>query len=258
MLNYKNTSITFYVIFTLLVIYCVFFEGNFWWLLVLFIFRFIILLIGSSFLFLNFHSKAFCNNKFEKEKKIVLTFDDGPSLLTIEVLDLLKKFNVKGTFFCIGRNINKHPEILSKIIQEGHLVGNHSYNHSPYFDFYRKNRVLGEIEKTDNIIYKITGKKVRFFRPPYGVTNPSIRKALSVSNHYLIGWNIRSMDGLIKNEKIIYNRIISRISPGSIILMHDTSIQSVRVLERVLEYIKDNNYNVVTLEELLNINAYES
>jgi peptidoglycan/xylan/chitin deacetylase (PgdA/CDA1 family) len=66
------------------------------------------------------------------------------------------------------------------------------------------------------------------------------------------------MDGLIKNEKIIYNRIISRISPGSIILMHDTSIQSVRVLERVLEYIKDNNYNVVTLEELLNINAYES
>ena len=111
---------------------------------------------------------------------------------------------------------------------------------------------------TNAIIKKIIGKKVRFFRPPYGVTNPSISKALRVTKHYVIGWNIRSMDGIIKNEKIIYNRIAKRISPGAIVLLHDTSLTTVRVLEQLLLFLRANKYEIVGVEELLNIKAYEN
>ena len=258
MLNYKNTDVFFYVIFILLLLFSFFVGVNWYWFLVLLVVRFIILLIGSSLIFLNFHVKACCNNPFETEQNIAITFDDGPSPNTLLVLDLLKKYEVKATFFCIGKNIEKHPELLTKIIQKGHIVGNHSFSHSRFFDFFRKKRVLQEIENTNELIQKITGKKVRFFRPPYGVTNPSIRKALEVTKHQVIGWNIRSMDGLIKSESIIYNRIINRISPGAIILMHDTTLQSVNVLEKVLLFLKENKYKVVSLEQLLNSKAYEN
>jgi peptidoglycan/xylan/chitin deacetylase (PgdA/CDA1 family) len=258
MLNYKNTDAFFYVIFILLLLFSFFVGVNWFLFLLLLVVRFIILLIGSSLIFLNFHVKAFCNNPFETEQSIAITFDDGPSPNTLLVLDLLKKYEVKATFFFIGKNIEKHPELLIKIIQEGHIVGNHSYSHSPFFDFFRKKRMIQELENTNALILKITGKNARFFRPPYGVTNPSIRKALEVTKHQVIGWNIRSMDGLIKSESIIYNRIINRISPGAIILMHDTTLQSVNVLEKVLLFLKENKYNVVSLEQLLNSKAYEN
>jgi len=258
MLNYKNTSVFFYGIFISLVLISFFVGVNWYWFLLFLVVRFIIILIGSSLIFFNFHVKAFCNNAFETQQNIAITFDDGPSPNTLLVLDLLKKHEVKATFFCIGKNIEKHPELLTKIIQEGHIVGNHSYSHSPFFDFFRTKRVLQELENTNALIQKISGKKVQFFRPPFGVTNPSIRKALEVTKHLVIGWNIRSMDGLIKNENLIYKRIINRISPGSIILMHDTTLQSVNVLEKVLLFLKENNYKVVSLEQLLNIKAYEN
>ena len=258
MLNYKNTDVFFYVIFILLLLFSFFVGINWYWFLVFLVVRFITLLIGSSLIFLNFHVKAYCNNAFETEQNIAITFDDGPSINTLLVLDLLKKYEVKAAFFCIGKNIEKHPELLTKIIQEGHIVGNHSFSHSPFFDFFRKKRVIQELENTNALILKITGKNVFFFRPPYGITNPSIRKALEVSKYRVIGWNIRSMDGLIKSESIIYNRIVNRISPGAIILMHDTTLQSVNVLEKVLFFLKENKYNVVSLEQLLNIKAYEN
>lgn len=225
--------------------------------MVLFAVRFVILVIGSSVIGLNFHVKAFCNNPLETQKNIAITFDDGPTENTLLILDLLKKQEAKATFFCIGKNIEKHPEILKKIISEGHIVGNHSYSHSHFFDFYRKNRVIDELEKTNSIIEKVIGKKTQLFRPPYGVTNPSIRKALEVTKHKVIGWNIRSLDGIAKNKKMILNRIINRITPGGIILLHDTNLQSVKVLEQLLLILEKNNYKVVSLEQLLNIKAYE-
>ncbi len=191
------------------------------------------------------------------DKTITLTFDDGPNEATLQVLDVLKKYNVKATFFCIGKNIEKHPEILKRVVEEGHIVGNHSYSHSPFFDFYRKNRVIEEIRKTDVLIESISGGKAQLFRPPYGVTNPSIRRALEVTKHKVIGWNIRSLDGILKDEKIIFARIKNRITPGGIALLHDTS-HTVKTLELLLLHLEDNKYKVVSIEELLNIKAYEN
>lgn len=218
---------------------------------------FLIVFWGSTFIGSNYHVKTFCSNILQTEKKIALTFDDGPNEMTILILDVLKRYNAKATFFCIGKNIEIHPDILKKTIEEGHCIGNHSYSHSSFFDFYRKKQVLSEIEKTDDLIESILGKKTKLFRPPYGVTNPSIRRVIAVTKHKTIGWNIRSLDGVVKNEKFLLDRIIKRIKPGGIVLLHDTSIQTVQVLEQLLSFFQENNYNVVPLEELLNIKAYE-
>jgi peptidoglycan/xylan/chitin deacetylase (PgdA/CDA1 family) len=214
--------------------------------------------IGSALIQLNFHVKAYCHNPSETENKIALTFDDGPNQNTLQILDILKKHGAKATFFCIGKNIEKHPEILRQITADGHTVGNHSYTHSHFFDFYRKDRIVQELKETDNLILEITGRKPRFFRPPYGVTNPSIRRALALTKHLVIGWNIRSMDGVSKNTKAIFNRILKRLSPGSVVLLHDTRIETAQVLEQLLLTVAEKNYKVVPIEELLALKAYEN
>jgi peptidoglycan/xylan/chitin deacetylase (PgdA/CDA1 family) len=257
MLNYRNTNIVFLILFALLLLFSFFVTVNLSFFLILFVIRFLILVLGSSFIQLGFHLKAYCNNPLEKEKNVALTFDDGPHEMTLLVLDVLKKHNAKATFFCIGKNVEKHPEILKKIISEGHIVGNHSYNHSRLFDFYRKDKLIAEILKTDALIEKISEKKTILFRPPFGVTNPSIRRALEVTKHHVIGWNIRSLDGIIKSEKLVFNRIKRLISPGGIVLLHDTSFQSVKALENLFKFIEENQYKVVSLEQLLEIKAYE-
>jgi peptidoglycan-N-acetylglucosamine deacetylase len=256
MLNYRKINLFFLIVLLVLLALCFFVAVKWWWFLMVLGIRFVILVIGSSFISLNFHLKAYCNNPLETEKKIALTFDDGPNEMTLQLLQVLKKYNAKATFFCIGKNIEKHPEILEQVIEEGHTVGNHSYSHSPFFDFYRKNRLVEEIEKTNSLIEIITGKKAALFRPPYGVTNPSIRRAIEVTKHKVIGWNIRSLDGILKNEKIIFARVKNRITPGGIVLLHDTA-HSVNILERLLQYLDENDCKVVSIENLLKIKAYE-
>jgi peptidoglycan-N-acetylglucosamine deacetylase len=257
MLNYQKTN--FFLLAILLVLLAInfFVPVQWWWFLLVFVVRFVILFIGSFFISSNFHVIAYCSNPLETKKIIALTFDDGPNENTLLVLEILKKYNLKATFFCIGKNIETHPEILKRIIEEGHIVGNHSYSHSNFFDFYRKSRLIEEIKKTDALIESILGKKVKLFRPPYGVTNPSIRRALEVTKHKVIGWNIRSLDGIFKDEKFIFARIKNRIAPGGIVLLHDT-VHSVIILERLMLHLEQNNYKVVSIEALLNIKAYEN
>lgn len=257
MITHKKVSVFF---FTILVLFIFLYYTHFlpFWTILLFLFVWILVIIVGSFsIQSNYHVAAFCENVAITEKKIALTFDDGPNEFTLEVLELLKKYNVKATFFCIGKNIEKHPEIIKQIINDGHLIGNHSYNHSNFFDFYTTEKIQTEIQKTNTLIFELTGKKMLFFRPPYGVTTPSIAKALKKTKHHVIGWNIRSLDGTLKNENKIYNRIIKRLSPGGIVLLHDTSKHSVRVLEQFLQFLQNNKYTVISTEELLNLKPYE-
>lgn len=219
---------------------------------------FLISVVGSALISSNYHIKAYCNNAKETQKVIALTFDDGPHEMTLPILDVLQKYKATATFFCIGKNMESHPEIAKKIVENGHTIGNHSFSHSHFFDFFRQNHVVQELNDTDTIIEKVTGKKPHFFRPPYGVTNPSIRRALAITKHKVIGWNIRSLDAVIHNEKILFNRIIKRITPGGIVLLHDTSIHTVHVLEQLLVVLREKNYEVVSLEQLLKLKAYEN
>jgi len=258
MITHKNISLFFIFLLLFINILNLYITINFLWFLVLMIIWLGINAIGSARISSNYHVKAYCSNPCENQKKIALTFDDGPSEFTLEVLDLLKRQNAKATFFCIGKNVEKYPEIVKKIIEEGHLLGNHSCSHSKFFDFYNAKKITEEIQKTDELLQKYTSKKINFFRPPYGVTTPSIRRALKITGHKVIGWNIRSLDGGTKNQNLIFNRLVKRVSPGGIVLLHDTAPHSVLVLEQFLQFLQQNNYKIVSIEELLKLKAYEN
>jgi peptidoglycan/xylan/chitin deacetylase (PgdA/CDA1 family) len=211
---------------------------------------FLLILYGSFFIQTNYHLKAL--SKVRTDKKVVaITFDDGPSSFTKEVLDLLDKYNAKATFFCVGKNVEKESALFKSIIEKGHLVGNHTYSHSKDIGFSKTKTVITEIEKTDEVIEKYSGSKPKYFRPPFGVTNPKIARAINKTKHKVIGWNIRSLDTLIHDENKIHNRIIRQIRPGSIILLHDTSEKSVKVLERLLIHLDSISYRSITVDELL-------
>lgn len=255
MSKHHKTALFFISILLLLFFFT---AAGFWYYAAVVLVWISVVFVGSAFIDSNYHVKAYCNNPAETRQRIAITFDDGPNPLTPKFLEILQRHHAKAAFFCIGKNIETHPEILQQTVLEGHIVGNHSYSHAPGFDFFGKEKVLDELQQTDRLIEKYIGKKPNFFRPPYGVTNPAIRQALEITGHKAIGWSIRSFDARLKEEDLVFNRVKKRISPGGIILLHDTSEHSANVLERLLVTLREKNYEVVSLEELLNIKAYEN
>ena len=213
---------------------------------------------GAFDMKLNYFSKNICQVSTCKEKVIALTFDDGPHEKTIEVLDLLLKYKAKATFFCIGKQIEKYPKTVERILAEGHNIGNHSYSHSNWNGFFSSKKIASEIEQTNKLIEQLVKVKSRFYRPPFGVTNPNIAKAISQTNQITIGWNIRSLDTVIKNENVILERIKKRVQPGSIVLLHDTSAKTVSVLEQLLLFLQSESYKTITIDELLEISKDEN
>jgi len=216
-----------------------------------------VLVFGSFYIGSNFYLKPICSVKSD-EKKIAITFDDGPDEeITPKVLDALEKFGIKAAFFCVGKKISAHPELLKKMNELGHIVGNHTYSHSNWFDFYSAKRMTRELEQTDKVIHDLVGEKVRFFRPPFGVTNPALAKAVKKINYITIGWDVRSLDtGKGKKADKIIARIIRQLKPGSIILLHDKNPEIGLILEELVKYANDNGYEIVRLDKLINQEAY--
>lgn len=219
----------------------------------------VITTMGSFNILWNYHMPSL-NYRVENDgnqsqnKQIALTFDDGPHpIYTSQVLILLKQHHIKATFFCIGKNIEAHPELFKKIIAEGHLVANHTYNHSDFFGFYNVKKVIEELEKTNQIVKDLVGVEMKLFRPPFGVTNPSIKKALLATKHTSIGWSVRSLDTVIKTKEKILNRITQKLTSGDIVLLHDTSQLTVDVLEELLVFLKKQEFEAVRVDELLEL-----
>lgn len=233
---------------------------NIAWYFYLFLFIFWLGLTawGSYDIRLSYFAETLCGDSNNSNREIAITFDDGPHEMTEKILDLLKKFNVKAAFFCIGKQIEQKPEVFKRIISEGHIVGNHSYSHSNLIGFFSTQKMVEEISKTNSIITYFLNKNPKLFRPPFGVTNPNIARAAKQSNMKVIGWNIRSLDTVIKDDEDVFNRVKNKVAPGGIILLHDTSEKSVMVLERLLLFLQSENYKIVTIDKLLNIEAYEA
>ena len=209
---------------------------------------------GAATIQSNFHVKSICNNEQEK-LEVALTFDDGPAGdQTEKVLTVLKEYKTKATFFCIGKNIELHKEQLLKIHREGHIIGNHSYTHDFWYDLQYKNAFVEDMKKTNLLVNEITGQKMQFFRPPYGVTTPALARAVKSMNIDVIGWNIRSFD--TSNKDGVLNRVSSQLKPGSIILLHDSINDSEKILVSVLELLKEKKYSVVPLDQLISKKAY--
>ncbi|WP_366517954.1 polysaccharide deacetylase family protein [uncultured Mitsuokella sp.] len=129
--------------------------------------------------------------KDSQKRQGVLTFDDGPTELTPLFLDLLKQYEAKAIFFCIGRQIAQYPQIVQRIKEEGHLIGNHTYSHIPQNCFASTAAMTQEIQQTDALLAQL-GIVTPYFRPPYGVTNPHIAKAAKRMGKIVVGWDIRS------------------------------------------------------------------
>ena len=217
---------------------------------------FFITIVGSANIQTNYYFKSHCFGAINK-REIALTFDDGPNPeLTSKLLELLSSFDASATFFCTGKNAVAHPDLIQEISKQGHIVGNHTYGHSKVFDLFSSSQMNKEIEQTNTIINEIIGKSPMLFRPPYGVTNPMLRKALRRTNMTSIGWSLRSFDTVNKSDDVI-SKLKLKTKSGDIVLFHDTIDQTVSIVEEYLIWLKENNYKVVSLTSLLKIPAYE-
>lgn len=180
------------------------------------------------------------------ENKVYLTFDDGPTPeITQWSLDQLKKYDAKATFFCIGNNIDKYPEIFQKTIQEGHAIGNHSFNHLKGWKISTVDYVEN-VMKCNETIYKLNTEHCRLFRPPYGKIKPSQSKNLRKQGYKIIMWDIISFDfdASISKEKCLEN-VLKNVQSGSIIVFHDSIKAEGNLkytLPRTLEFLKQNGF----------------
>jgi peptidoglycan/xylan/chitin deacetylase (PgdA/CDA1 family) len=185
------------------------------------------------------------------EKKIYLTFDDGPiPKITEWVLEELKKHNAKATFFCIGDNIEKHPNIFKKVIDEGHSIGNHTFNHlngwKTSTSEYIENSSQWSMVRGQSPDSRLQTANCKLFRPPYGKIKPSQSKKLQQMGYKIIMWDVLSADydTTISPEKCLEN-VLKNTSSGSIIVFHD-SIKAFPNLEytlpKALKYWKEKGF----------------
>lgn len=195
--------------------------------------------------------RSFCRKR-TKERIVALTFDDGPnSTQTPKVLHVLKEYQAAACFFCIGHQIKGNEKLLQQMVAEGHIIGNHSYTHSNLFPLYRLSRMKKDLQACQSELERVTSQPVTLFRPPFGVTNPTIAKAVRQLGLRSVGWNIRTLDTQQPAPEKILHRIRKRLTPGSVILLHDRMPDSDRLVKQILELMKELNYTVVRLDKLI-------
>jgi peptidoglycan/xylan/chitin deacetylase (PgdA/CDA1 family) len=251
MLTFRNTSVAFLVMLVFAAMLSTFWPDGFIILLVIGISYLSLLVFGSVFVSSGFYLKAFCKGKGD-EKKIAISFDDGPDPdVTPELLDLLGEIRIKAAFFCIGKKVEGHREILARMVKEGHLVGNHSYSHSPFFDLKSSGQMAMDLGMAEMAITTATGTRPVWFRPPYGVTNPMLARAVNARGYKVMGWSIRSLDTSIKDPEKIMARIRKRWKPGAIILLHDTDKKVLTVVRMIIEEAGKRGYEIVRGDEML-------
>lgn len=193
--------------------------------------------------------KALCRVK-TAENVVYLTFDDGPDAeQTPQVLDVLKRNNAKAIFFCIGSRIAGNEALLKRMADEGHQIGIHSFSHANGFPLFGRGRMLADIRRCQQAIEQATGTMPTLFRPPFGVTNPTIGKAVKSLNLKTIGWTIRTYDTNGADHAKIARRISRQLRPGAIILLHDRLPQSAERLQMVIEAVKKAGYEVGELKD---------
>jgi peptidoglycan/xylan/chitin deacetylase (PgdA/CDA1 family) len=190
--------------------------------------------------------------KIKTEKKeVYLTFDDGPvPTLTQEILEILNQYSVKATFFCVGENIDKHPEIFKKVISEGHMVGNHTYNHLKAWKV-SENSYIDNLIKAETAIEKYAKNGKKLFRPPYGQFTRKLYKRLSMLGYQVIMWDILTKDYLPDlNVNRAYEKCIQGTDDGSIVVFHDNMKARKNALNLLPMYIiklKSEGYQFNTL-----------
>jgi peptidoglycan/xylan/chitin deacetylase (PgdA/CDA1 family) len=186
---------------------------------------------------------------------VALTFDDGPDpRSTPRLLALLREARIHAAFFCIGRRVAANPELAAQIVREGHLLANHTYNHSYLTNFFTTAHLRTELAQTQAAIEKAAGITPAYFRPPMGQSNPRTFRAAHSLKMQVVGWTIRSLDTIIANPKKIVARVTRGLHPGAVILLHDGNIPVEKLdatVKSLLDTLRALGYEVVRLDELL-------
>lgn len=191
--------------------------------------------------------------------KVALTFDDAPDTkYTPQVLDILKKYNVKATFFVVGQLVERYPNVVKRMTREGHVVGNHSYNHS-LLTRLSDEQFQSQINKTQNLLKSTIGYTPRLIRPPYGEITES-QLLWATSHHFIIvNWNVDSKDWKQLSQAQVTSNVLNHARSGSIILQHSGGgpgqnlSGTVDALPTIIESLQSKGYTLVTLPELLKV-----
>lgn len=191
------------------------------------------------------------------EPLVALTFDDGPhEPYTSQILDVLAEQGVKATFFLIGENARRHPDVVRRIAREGHAIGNHSWSH-PRLGSATTATVAEEIGRTDELLARLTGIRTTLFRPPYGHLGRSLHGADAVParrGHLLVMWSVQVDDWATDSALTVALRSLRRVEPGSIVLLHDgggNRAHTVTATRWMVGRLARQGYRLVTVPELL-------
>lgn len=244
----------FFLLFSGIVIGVSKFELSVWWLVAVVLIYIHLLVLGAIYIRWNFYLRSF--SKGPDKYLIALTFDDGPAAETEAILDILKEKNVEAAFFSIGKNADAHPDVVERWYKEGHLIGNHSYNHGFNFDWKSTAAMQRELKQTNKAISKITGKKPLLFRPPYGVTNPNLAGAVKRTRMHSIAWSVRSFDTTAKDPQQLMNRILGQLKGGDIILLHDSMAITRQILTELIDKAQQKGFTFVRVDKMLGLDAY--
>lgn len=201
--------------------------------------------------------KALCRTE-SADKVVALTFDDGPDAdSTPRVLDLLKRYDVRATFFVVGEQARQNPELIHRMVAEGHTVAGHSYYHLPQSTLWSSQRYTEELFRCNDVVARLTGLRMRLYRPPFGVTNPPIARAVKNLGLIPVGWSVRSLDTMTKDTDRVVDRVMRGLRGGDVILLHDRLENSEELLEKLLTALRTQHYTTATVDELFKIEAYE-
>lgn len=188
---------------------------------------------------------------FSAKNQIYLTIDDGPSSITDQICDLLNKYNAKATFFVLGQNVKRYPDMLKRIHKDGHLIGNHTYSHINFYKRYDKDLIIEEIKKTESIILELISYKTNYLRYPYGYYSKQGLEIAKKLGYKVVNWSF-GYDWNPYDEEKILQAYLNHIREGEIILVHDTPKRNkmiLRILERILEEGKNKGLVFVRLDE---------
>ena len=195
------------------------------------------------------------------EKVIALTFDDGPSPKnTAQILEILKKNNIKATFFMVGQMVKYFPQVAKQVAADGHVIGNHTWHHW-YFQMDGAT-ASSEIDRTADIIYKTTGEKTTLFRPPGGFLNNGLAQYAKNEKYAVMMWSEQSGDAERRSPQVpgLVTNVLKQAKPGAIVLLHDgggNRSKSVKALPEMIAGLKAQGYRFVTIPQLLEMQAQE-
>jgi len=193
-----------------------------------------------------------------QHKAIALTFDDGPwPKTTTQILEILKKNNIKATFFWVGRYLQAYPDIGKQVAAAGHAIGNHTWNHQ--YLKYNEEGAAREIDRTSSLIEKLTGIQTSIFRPPGGILNNGLAAYAKKKNYTVVMWSADSLDWRALTESLMDN-VMRQAKSGGIVLMHDgggNRARTVKALPDIIARLRKEGYIFVTVPELLQMQEQE-